>query len=91
MLVAILIYMKIQKTSLMAKNDFWCCLGAVCIMDHEVVPCSSKISDWPLNSSQDHLSFHQQKNVRVTMELEVPKRTIFRPTLSTDIVQWVLQ
>ena len=73
MSVAILIYMKIQKTSLMAKNDFWCCLGAVCIMDHAVVSCSSKLCDWPLNLSQDHLSLHQQKNVRVTMDLRSPK------------------
>ena len=36
---------------------------------------------------------HQEKkqNVRLTMELEVPKRPIFMPTLSTIVVQRVLQ
>ena len=42
-------------------------------MDHKVVSCSSKICDWPLNSSRDRFDLHQEKNVRVTMELEVPK------------------
>jgi len=31
-----------------------------------------------------------KKNVRVTMEFEVPKRHILRPTLSIDMVQLVL-
>ena len=30
------------------------CYGALYIMDHEVVPCSFKTCDQPLNSSQDH-------------------------------------
>ena len=30
-----------------------------------------------------------EKNIRVAMELEVPKRPMFRPTLSTFMVQWV--
>jgi hypothetical protein len=56
-------------------------------MDHEVVPCFSKICDWLLNLSQDHFDVHQAKNVRVIMELEVPKMLIFRPTLSIFMVQ----
>ena len=42
-------------------------------MDHEVVPRPYKICDWLLNSSQDQFGLHQGKNVRVTMEFEVPK------------------
>ena len=50
----------------------------VYIVDHEVVPCSSKICDWLLNSFQDHFSLHREKkNVRLNMELEVPKRFSF--------------
>ena len=60
-------------------------------MDHEVVPCSPKICDWPLNSSRDHFHLHQgkkeKKNLRVTMEFEVFKRFIFRRMLSTVMVQ----
>ena len=36
-------------------------LGVVYIMEHEIIPCSSKICDWPLNSSRDHFSLHQEK------------------------------
>jgi hypothetical protein len=50
-------------------------------MDHEVIPCSSKICDWPLNLSQDHFGLHQEKNVRVTMQLEISERPIFRSIL----------
>ena len=50
-------------------------------MDHEVVPCSSKICDWLLNLSWDHFGLHQaeeeKKIVRVTMELEVPEKAYF--------------
>ena len=60
------------------------------VMDHEVVPRPCKISDWLFNSCQDHLGLHQRKDVKVTMEFEVPIRHILRPTLSTNIVQWVL-
>ena len=43
--------------------------GVVYILDREVVPYSSKICDWSLNSSWDHFGLHQGKNmVRVTME-----------------------
>ena len=59
-------------------------------MDHEVVPRPCKIYDWLLNSSRDDFSLHQGKNVRVTMEFGVPQRHILRPTLSADMVQWVL-
>jgi hypothetical protein len=64
-------------------------LGVVYIMDHEVVPRPCKICDWLLNSSEDHFILHQGKNVKAVMELEVPKRHMLRPTLSTDMVQWV--
>ena len=33
----------------------------------------------------------KKRNVKLIMELEVPKRLIFRPTLSIVMVQWVLQ
>ena len=57
-------------------------------MDHEVVPRPCKICDWLLNASRDHFGLHQgEKNVKVTMELEIPKRHILRPTLYTDMVQ----
>jgi hypothetical protein len=59
-------------------------------MDHEVVPRSCKICDWLLNLFRDHFSLHQGKKIRVTMKFEFPKRYFLRPTLSTDIVQWVL-
>ena len=60
---------------------------AIYITDHEVVPCFSKICDWPLNSSRDHFGLHQEKKEKVIMELEVPKRPIFTPTSSTVMVQ----
>ena len=60
-------------------------------MDHEVVLGPCKIYDWVLNSSWDHFNLHQGKNVRVTMEFEVPKRHILRPTLSIDMVQQALR
>ena len=60
-------------------------------MDHEVVPCSSKICDRPLNSPKNHFGLNQEKNERVTMELEVPSRPIFMPTLSIVMVQRVLR
>ena len=60
-------------------------------MDHKVVPRPCKICDWPLNSSRDQSGLHQGKNVKVTMKFEVHKRHILRPTLSTDMVQRVLQ
>ena len=59
-------------------------------MDHEVVPRHCKIFDWLLNLSRDHFGLHQGENVRVTMEFEVPRRHILRPTLSIDMVQQVL-
>jgi hypothetical protein len=47
--------------------------------------------DWLLNLSWDHFGLHQVKHVRVTMEFEVLKRQIIRPTLSIDMVQRVLR
>jgi hypothetical protein len=49
-----------------------------------------KMCYWPLNSSRNHFGLHQEKNVRVPMELEVPKRPISKLTLSTVTLQWVL-
>ena len=59
-------------------------------MNHEVVPRPCKICDWLVDSSRDHFGLHQGRNIRMTMELEVPKRHILRPTLSTNMVEWVL-
>ena len=43
-------------------------------MDHEVVPRFYIRCDWLLNSYKDHFGLHQgKKNVKVTMEFEVPK------------------
>ena len=58
-------------------------------MDHEAVPSSSQICDWPLNLSQDHFNLHQEKTIRVTMELL--KRSDATPSLSIVMVQHVLQ
>jgi hypothetical protein len=46
-------------------------------MDHEVIPRPCKICDWLLNSSRDHFGVHQGKNIKVTMEFEVPKTHIY--------------
>ena len=61
---------------------------------------------WTMKSSQGHVKYvircwarpgttsvytEPKKKVRVTMEFEVPKRHILRPTLSTDTVQRVSQ
>ena len=35
--------------------------------------------------------YTKEKNVRVTMEFEVFKRRISKPTLFTKVIQWVLQ
>ena len=56
----------------------------------QILPCCSKICDWLLYLSQDHFGLHQAKNVKLTMELEVLKRLIFRATLSIVMVQQVL-
>ena len=66
-------------------------LGDVYIMDHEVVPRPCKICDWLLNPSWATLVYTKEKIVKVTMEFEVPKRHILRPTLSIDMVQRVLR
>ena len=54
-------------------------------------PKAHKICDWLLNSTRDHFGLHQGKHVRVTMDFGVRRRHIVRPTLSTDMVQRVLQ
>ena len=51
-------------------------VGVGYTMDHEVVLRPYKICDWLLNLSHDHFSLHQGKNVRVTMEFEIPKRRL---------------
>ena len=68
-----------------------CDLRDVYIMDHVVDPRPCKICDLLLNLSWDHFNLHQGKKVRVTMEFEVPKRHVLRPTLSTDMIQRVLR
>ena len=35
--------------------------GVVHITNHEVIPCSPEISNWPLNSSQIHSNLHQRE------------------------------
>ena len=60
-------------------------------MDHEVVPRLCKPCDWLLNSSYDHFGLHQGKMIKMTMQFEVSKRHLLRPTLSIDMVQQVLR
>jgi hypothetical protein len=40
-----------------------------------------------MKSSRDDLGLHQEKNGRVTTEVEVHKFVFFKPTLSTAMVQ----
>ena len=35
--------------------------------------------------------YTEGRNVRVTMEFEIPERHVLRPTLSTDMIQWILR
>jgi hypothetical protein len=42
-------------------------------MDHEVGPRPCESCDWMLKSSRDNFGLHQGKDVRWTMEFEVPK------------------
>ena len=58
-------------------------------MDHDIVPCSSKICDWPIVPGP--LQFPSRNKCKGDHETWGPKRPIFRPTLSTIMVQWVLQ
>ena len=62
-------------------------------MDHEVAPMPRpyKSCDLLLNSSWDHFGLYQGKNVKVIMEFEVFIRHVLSPTLSTYMVQQVLQ
>ena len=48
-------------------KPFECLLtqGVVYIMDHEVIPCCSKLRDWPLHSSPDNFDLHQGKKMQV--------------------------
>jgi hypothetical protein len=47
-------------------------------MDHEDVPCSPKLRDWPLNSPGDHTTLNYMKErIYVIVELEVPKKACF--------------
>ena len=59
----------------------------VYIMLHEVITCSS--SDWMLDLSWDHFNLQPKNNVRVTMELEVPKGLFLGLYSSIVIVQLV--
>ena len=60
-------------------------------MDHEVVPRPCKISDWLFNSSRDHLCLHQGEKPELPWSLRSPKDMFLRPTLSINMVQWVLR
>ena len=60
----------------------WAPNVGLCTMGHEVIP---RPCDQLLNLSWDHFDLHQGKNVRVSVEFEVPKRHISRPTISTDM------
>ena len=42
-------------------------------MDHRIIPRPWKTCDWLLNSSPDNFGLHQWKNVKVTIEFDVPK------------------
>ena len=76
--------LRFSKESGLIHKWLWLCkVRAVYIMDHEIIPCSPKICDWPLNLFWGFFSLHQGKNIGVIMELEVPQRPIFRPTLSS--------
>ena len=48
-------------------------------------PLKYVIGHWTCHGTT--FGLHQEKDVRVTMELEVPKRPYFRPTLSIVMVQ----
>ena len=56
-------------------------------MDYEVISRPRKICDRLLNLSLDHVGLHQGKNIKVTIEFEVSKRYLVKPTLSIDMVQ----
>jgi hypothetical protein len=58
-------------------------------MDHEVVPRPCTLCDLVVELFPGPLQCTPKKNVRLTMEIEVPKRCIFRPTSSTNMVQRV--
>jgi hypothetical protein len=59
-------------------------------MDHEVVPRPCRIWNCLLKSSPDHFGLHQGKMVIMTMDFEVPKSQILKPTLFINKVQHVL-
>ena len=61
--------------------------GLLYIMDLEVIPYSLNyvIGNW------DHFGLHQGNNVTMTVEFEVSKRFISKPTLSIAVVQHVLR
>jgi hypothetical protein len=60
-------------------------LGVVYTMEYRVVLRLCKICDWPRLGTT--LLYTKEKNVRVTVKFEIPKRHILRPTLSTNTVQ----
>ena len=65
--------------------------GVVYTMDHKVIIRPCKICDWLLNLSRDHFGLHLGQHVRVTMEFEVLKRHILKPTVYTDMVEQILR
>ena len=58
-------------------------------MKSSLAPLKYVVDCWTCHNTTSVLD--QENNVRLTMELEVHKRPISRPTLSTIMVQWVLQ
>ena len=55
-------------------------LEIVYTVDHEVSTSPCNCVDWLLNLSRDCFGLHRGKNVKVTTEVEVPKRHLLRPT-----------
>ena len=49
-------------------------------LDHEVVPGCRKSFAWMSNSSWDHFGLHHRKHIKVTIDVEVSKTHLLRPT-----------
>ena len=58
-------------------------------MNHEVIPCSPKICDWPLNSSWDHFGLHQGKKCQSDHEAQGPQKVYFQSIIIV-MIQCVL-
>jgi hypothetical protein len=75
-------YLYLYTQEMKMKWGIWSILGDVYIMDHEVVPCSPKLCDWPLNSSWDHFGLHQGKNYQEDHETWGPQEACFQPYIT---------